>query len=235
VETLQRSNAENVGGCMTATGTTNFGKAVALATSTPFGIGNSRFHYANTEQEVDSVYLGAWPRRVFASIGLFDEELVRDQDDEFNYRLRKLNGKIILNPKIQSVYSVRSTPRALFKQYYQYGLWKIRVLQKHLKQMSLRQFIPPLFILSLLLSMILMLFIHWGIWVFLIILGSYLLANLVASLSLSKKGGTPFYLVSFAFSIIHFGYGLGFLAGLVKFSTRWKDRMGKVSELREVK
>jgi len=110
VETLQRTNADNVGGCMTATGTTLFGEAVAIATSTPFGIGGGRFHYSNKEEWIDSVYMGAWKRSVFKKIGLFDEELVRDQDDEFNYRLRAVGGKILLSPKIKSIYTVRSNP-----------------------------------------------------------------------------------------------------------------------------
>ena len=74
---------------MNAVGQNAFGEAVALATSSPFGIGGGRFHYSDKEEWVDTVYMGAWPRRVFERIGLFDEELVRDQDDEFNYRLRE--------------------------------------------------------------------------------------------------------------------------------------------------
>ena len=90
VETLQRTHADNVGGRMNAIGSTPFGKAVALATSTPFGIGGGLFHYSDKEEWVDTVYMGAWHRaRIFEKIGLFDEELVRDQDDEFNYRLRE--------------------------------------------------------------------------------------------------------------------------------------------------
>jgi len=88
VESIQRSGADNVGGRMNAIGASAFGKAVALATSTPFGIGGGRFHFSEKEEWVDTVYIGAWPRQVFEKIGLFDEELVRDQDDEFNYRLR---------------------------------------------------------------------------------------------------------------------------------------------------
>jgi len=93
---LQRSKAENVGGRMKPVGKNTFGKAVAMATSSPFGIGGGRFHYSTQEEWVDTVYLGAWPKEVFQKVGLFDEELVRDQDDEFNYRLREAGGKILL-------------------------------------------------------------------------------------------------------------------------------------------
>src|SRR4030066_40735 len=99
--------------------------------------------------------MGAWPHKVFEDIGLFDEELVRDQDDEFNYRLRENGGKILLSPNIKSEYTVRSTPRSLWRQYYQYGYWKVRVLQKPPRQMSLRQFVPPAFVLALIGSVLL--------------------------------------------------------------------------------
>ena len=149
VEALERTGATNVGGRMDAVGRGRFGEAVAAATSSPFGVGGARFHYSNTEEWADTVYMGAWPRWVFEEIGLFDEELVRDQDDEFNYRLREHGGRILLSPKIKSVYSNRSNPLALWKQYFQYGFWKVRVLQKHPKQMRPRQFAPPLFALCL--------------------------------------------------------------------------------------
>jgi succinoglycan biosynthesis protein ExoA len=131
VQALIKSGAENAGGKMNAVSTTPFGQVVVAATSSPFGVGGARFHYSDQEEWVDTVYLGAWRREVFEKIGLFDEELVRDQDDEFNYRLREYGGKILLSPEIKSEYTVRSTPPALWKQYFQYGFWKVRVLQKH--------------------------------------------------------------------------------------------------------
>ncbi len=226
---LTASGAENVGGRMTAIGSNYFGKAVAAATSVPFGIGNARFHYSEKEELVDTVYLGAWPIHVFKKIGLFDEELVRDQDDEFNYRLRSSGGRILLSPKINSIYTVRGSPLSLWKQYFQYGFWKIRVLQKHPKQMSLRQFVPLAFVLSLILSLVLTLVQPWG-WVCMIaILGLYLLTNLAVSLAIAKKQGWHFLrLLPLAFAIIHLGYGLGFLVGLFKFWNRWKDKKGQV-------
>jgi succinoglycan biosynthesis protein ExoA len=222
VETLMRTDADNVGGCMTAVGTTAFGKVVAVATSVPFGVGNSRFHYSDKEEEVDSVYMGAWPSDVFKRVGLFDEELVRDQDDEFNYRLREKGGKIILNPEIKSVYTVRSSPKLLFKQYFQYGYWKVRVLQKHPRQMSLRQFIPPLFVMGLIAALIMAMIIKWG-WLLLIgYTGLYLVANLAASmLTAYQKGWKYFWSLPVAFATIHVSYGAGFLVGLMKFWHRW--------------
>ena len=240
VEALQRTGADNVGGKMNAVGKNMFGNAVALATSSPFGVGGGRFHYSDQEEWVDTVYMGAWPRRVFEKIGLFDEELVRDQDDEFNYRLRAAGGKILLSPKIKSEYTVRGTPSSLWRQYFQYGFWKIRVLQKHPRQMSLRHFIPALFVLaSLVSSAVWFLFSPIGIYLVVGIIGSYLLANLSASVwSVFAKGArsTPYplslipyflLLLPLVFAILHVGYGTGFLVGLVRFAGRWNDKQGK--------
>jgi succinoglycan biosynthesis protein ExoA len=233
VQTLERTQADNVGGRMNATGKNTFGKAVALATSTPFGVGGGRFHYSDQEEWVDTVYMGAWPRKVFEKIGLFDEELVRDQDDEFNYRLRAAGGKILLNPDIKSEYTVRSNPRSLWRQYFQYGYWKVRVLQKHPRQMRPRQFVPPLFVLSLIVSALIALLPVLGLRssVFtlplLLICATYLLANLTASVyTASKKGWRYLPLLPLVFAILHISYGLGFLVGLVKFWNRWSDKKG---------
>ena len=231
VLTLKSTNAANVGGRMVAMGETSFGKAAALATSSPFGIGGAFFHYGSHGAWVDSVYLGCWSREIFRTIGLFDEELVRDQDDEFNYRLRSHGGRIWFNPDIQSRYTSRSSPKSLFKQYFQYGFWKVRVLQKHPGQMSPRQFVPPVFVLSLLVSLVLSLAVPWAWWVLAGIVGAYLLANLTASLltALRTRLHAP-WLLPLAFSILHLAYGLGFLVGLVRFAGRWGDKIGKVPQ-----
>jgi cellulose synthase/poly-beta-1,6-N-acetylglucosamine synthase-like glycosyltransferase len=228
VDTLQRTNADNVGGKMNALGINPFGIVVAVATSTPFGTGGGRFHYSDKEEWVDTVYMGAWPRRVFEKIGLFDEELVRDQDDEFNYRLRDQGGQILLSPAIHSDYTVRSTPRALWRQYYQYGFWKVRVLQKHPRQMSLRQYVPPAFVLSLLIGILVSFFNPWGMWLLGGVIGTYLLANLATSSWIAVRRG--WYFLMFlppVFGILHLSYGLGFLVGLLKFANRWGDKQGK--------
>ena len=228
VEALQRTHADDVGGRMNAIGVTSFGKAVALATSTPFGVGGGRFHTSNKEEWVDTVYMGAWPRRVFEKIGLFDEELVRDQDDEFNYRLLEHAGKILLCPEIRSEYTVRGTPKALWKQYYQYGFWKVRVLQKHPRQMSLRQFVPPTFVLALFAS-VLFAFSPGLRPLSIVVPLLYLVANLLASLfTASRRGWQYLPLLAFVFASLHLSYGLGFLAGLFKFWNRWGDKTGKV-------
>lgn len=222
VAAIERSGADNVGGQMTAVGTTAFGQAVALATSFPFGVGGARFHYSNREEWVDTVYMGAWPRCVFEELGGFDPELVRNQDDEFNYRLRAHGGRILLSPRIRSQYFNRTSPRSLWRQYYQYGFYKVRVLQKHPRQMRLRQFVPPAFVAAVLGGAVLSplnkrVRALWNLG-----LAAYVTANLIASWRIAReKGREHFWRLPAVFLILHFSYGLGFLHGLVHFRRRW--------------
>jgi glycosyltransferase involved in cell wall biosynthesis len=225
IAALKRSGASNVGGRMDPVSEGGFGQATALATSSPFGVGGARFHYSDREESVDTVYMGAWPRGVFDRIGFFDEELVRNQDDELNYRLRSQGGKIFLSPRIKSRYYNRSTNDTLWRQYLQYGYWKVRVMQKHPAQMRPRQFIPPLFVFSLLISSLVAPFFAIGKWIFLLAAGSYVIANLAASLKIARKSSWRLLpLLPVTFVILHVAYGFGFLMGLVKFWNRWGDR-----------
>ncbi|MFQ5921931.1 MAG: glycosyltransferase family 2 protein [Anaerolineales bacterium] len=226
---LDQTEADNAGGRMSAVGEGFFGRAVALATSSPFGVGGARFHYSDEEEWVDTVYMGAWRRELFDRVGLFDEEMIRGQDDEFNYRLRAAGGQILLSPKIRSEYMVRSSPGALWHQYFQYGYWKVRVLQKHPRQMQPRQFVPPLFVGSLLLGALLAALTSWGGYAVALIAGTYLLANLATSIwTAARRGWRYLPLLPPIFAILHLSYGSGFLVGLFRLAHRWRDRQGKV-------
>ena len=222
VAVLQRTGADNVGGKMSATGENMFGEAVALATSCRFGIGNSKFHYSDREEWVDTVYLGAWRKETFDKIGLFDEELVRNQDDEFNYRLLEAGGRILLSPEIKSKYIARGSVTGLWSQYFQYGFWKVRVMQKHPRRMKMRHFAPPLFAAGILIAAAAALFLNsTPLAAILLIYGS---ASLIASALIAfQKGGRYFLLLPVVFFILHFSYGLGFLCGLVRFAGRWRN------------
>jgi cellulose synthase/poly-beta-1,6-N-acetylglucosamine synthase-like glycosyltransferase len=225
VETLQRTGADLVGGPMRAIGTGRVGQAVALATSTPFGVGGARFHYAEREEEVDTVYMGLCWKKTYQWLGDFDPEMVRNQDDELSYRLLELGGRIICNPSIRSRYHNRATFRTLWRQYFQYGYWKVRVMQKHPRQMSLRHFAPPAFVAVLLTSLLLAPLSAVGTWLFGLVVGSYVLANLGASLVTVRKGTwRVFPWLPATFTTIHLSWGLGFLVGLVRFWNRWGGR-----------
>ncbi|HEY3455142.1 MAG TPA: glycosyltransferase family 2 protein [Bryobacteraceae bacterium] len=225
VEALLRTGADNVGGRMDPVGQNPFGKAVALATSSPFGVGGARFHYSQQEEWVDTVYLGAWPRAVFDRLGGFDEEQIRNQDDEFNYRLREHGGKVLLTPRIRSQYFNRGTVASLWKQYYQYGFWKVRVMQKHPKQMQARQFVPALFVSGWAALAMASIFAAPARYLLAGAAIVYLSANAVAAVSVARKKApelTP--LVMLSFGVLHFAYGAGFLAGLMRFGGRGKKR-----------
>lgn len=231
IAALQASGADNVGGGTEPICQGRFGEAVSLATGTSFGVGHGRWRHASQEKWVDTVYLGAWPRRVFERIGLFDEEQVRNQDDEFNYRLREQGGSVLISPYVRSSYYNRSTPRSLWRQYYQYGFWKVRVMQKHPSQMRVRQFIPPLFVATLLFTAALAPFTSVGLWTLLLTAGCYLAANLGAAVWTGRKAGlTMLPLLMTAFAILHVSYGLGFLAGLIRFWNCW-GRHGDIKRL----
>ncbi|WP_262266242.1 glycosyltransferase family 2 protein [Microvirga yunnanensis] len=231
VAALQTSGADNVGGGTEPICQGRFGEAVSLATGTSFGVGHGRWRLAPQEQWVDTVYLGAWPRRVFEEIGLFDEEQVRNQDDEFNYRLREHGGSVLMSPHVKSSYYNRSTPRSLWRQYYQYGYWKVRVMQKHPSQMRARQFIPPLFVLTLLLAAALAPFTSTGLWMLVLVAGCYAAANIIASVWAGRNAGLAMLpSLMAAFAILHVSYGSGFLVGLAHFWNRWGQH-GRVKRL----
>ena len=146
---LQETGADNVGGPCIAEGKGFVSQAIAAAFHSPFAVGGARWHDLDYVGAADTVHLGCWRREVFDRIGLFDEELVRNQDDEFNLRLTRAGGKIWHSPRIKSWYRPRESLRALIRQYMQYGYWKVRVIQKHKMPASVRHLIPGGFVLLL--------------------------------------------------------------------------------------
>ena len=223
VEALQASQADCVGGPMIAQGQTPFGEAVALATSHPFGVGGSRFHYATDIIETETAYMGAYQREVFEKVGYFDEEMVRNQDDEFHYRLRARGGRIMLYPTIRSIYYNRSTTKSLWKQYFQYGFWKVRVAQKLPRQIRPRHLIPAGLVVSLFLGGLLAPFSKLVRWGWLAIISLYAILNLGVSLKISAQTSwLQFKFLPLTFSILHLAYGSGFVWGVIRFIKRWK-------------
>jgi GT2 family glycosyltransferase len=156
--------------------------------------------------------------------GPFDEELVRNQDDEYNYRLRKLGVKILLAADVRSRYYSRATLARLCSQYFQYGYWKVRVMQKHIRQMRLRHFATPLFVAALLMLLILLPVSTVAGYLLGLIVGAYTVAVAVATiLSVRKKESRLLPLLPLAFIILHLSYGSGFLIGLLRFWNHWRS------------
>jgi succinoglycan biosynthesis protein ExoA len=218
LEVLQATGADNVGGPWIARAEGLTGRAIAAAFQSPFAVGNRSGHNPNYEGIVDTVYLGCWPRHVFDRVGLFDQELVRNQDDEFNLRLTRAGGTIWQSPRIRSWYTPRSSLIALFRQYLQYGYWKVRVIQKHKLPASLRHLIPSVFVLSLGFLALAALWSRLAGWFWLASIGMYLTCVLLASVQTAAHAGwTLLPLLPLVLACYHFGYGFGFLRGIWDF------------------
>lgn len=217
INALRATGADNVGGPMHAVGETALARIIALATGSRFGVGNARFHYAEEAGWVDTVYLGAYPRSVLERLGLFDTELVRNQDDEFNFRLTRSGGKIWLDPAIRSTYHSRATLRALAQQYYAYGYWKVRVIQKHGRPASLRHLVPIVFVAALLLTALLSAVMRSPVPLG-VVLVPYLAVALATSFSIARATQWGYLLLlPLAFATMHLAYGWGFMMGLFHF------------------
>src|SRR5262245_22194158 len=123
--------AWSVGGPIRHAASTTFGRAVAAAMAHPLGVGNALHRYPDYEGFVEGAQFPAFRRWVFDRVGMFDERLVRNQDDEFNFRIRQAGGRIYVSPKVRYSYFVRERVSQLFRQYFQYGFWRIPVIEKH--------------------------------------------------------------------------------------------------------
>jgi hypothetical protein len=223
---LEAGEAEGVGGPLETVGETFIARVIARAMSSGFGVGGSAFRTRRGATElVDTVAFPAYAREILERAGPFDEELVRNQDDEYNYRLRAMGARILLAADVRSRYWSRGTLGRLARQYFQYGFWKVRVLQKHPAQMKARQFVPPLFVGGLLAAAAFSPVLPAAGFLAAGGMGLYAAANLAASVA-ARRGlswrAVP--ALSAAFAALHFAYGLGFLTGLVRFADRWGDR-----------
>jgi succinoglycan biosynthesis protein ExoA len=222
IELLGRSGASNVGGPMVCRGGGPIADAVAAAMGSRFGIG-ATFHFATSESECDTVYMGMWPRRVFEEVGMFDEEFVRNQDDELSYRIRKAGGRILVSPAMRSLYQNRESWSALTRQFWQYGVWKVRVLQRHPRQMSIRHFVPPAFLAGVAASLVAGLFWRPALWTGLAAVALY--AGLIAVVAASGAAGPAAKArLWLALVAIHQCWAAGFLTGLWRFAGRWGEK-----------
>ena len=226
VKYLRKYNIDNVGGiCITLPGrNTLLAQSIALALSHPFGVGNAHFRIGlKGPKYVDTVPFGCYKREVFEKIGLFDEDLVRNQDDELNVRLQRNGGKILLVPEIVSYYYARDSLEKLWKMYFQYGYFKPLVVQKVGAVLTWRQLIPTIFVGTLTLVGLLSILSKYFFWLFLLIIGLYLSCNLVFSLAIAlKKGPNLLLVLPISFATLHFSYGLGYVKGLWNFVIRNK-------------
>lgn len=208
------SDVDCTGGPISQRGKTDFGKATAIAMSSMIGIGRPNHRKSDFEGYAEMACFPMFRKKVFDDFGLYDETLINNQDDEFCFRLRLNSRKIYITNKAKSVYYVRDNIKSLFKQYYNYGYWRVAVLKKHKIPISYRQQIPIIFygmviILFLLGFMINNHIISFGLPII------YLLS--IFAFSISKIGQEKFNVIlkiPIAISILHLSYALGFLSGL---------------------
>nr|MDE5575046.1 glycosyltransferase family 2 protein [Bacteroidales bacterium] len=193
--------------------------SVAIASSNGFGVGNAFFRTGISKiRQVDTVPFGCFRRELFDRIGFFDEELVRNQDDEFNARIIRSGGKIFLLPEIEVVYIARGSLAKIAKTYFQYGLFKPLVNKKIKVPATFRQFVPVLFVASLLAGLPFAVFFPAIRWIYLCCLAFYFGIGFSIGLQQAFKHKKPvlFFLLPLVFFLMHLSYGCGYWKGLWK-------------------
>jgi succinoglycan biosynthesis protein ExoA len=225
----EETSAWSVGGVIIPIGRTLTERAVACATASPFGgIAWSRHDKGDKRVAVDTFYAGAFRPEAFRLAGLFDESLVRNQDDDLNFRFRRAGGKVVLDPTVRSYYIPRGSFRAAFRQYYGYGLWKVAVMRKHRRVVSVRSLAPLGLVTSLgvltvagVASADARRFLYAE-------LAAYAAAAVVfgaASIRRRRESWSLLPRVAAVFPTYHFGYGLGLVVGGLK-ALRTRKRGG---------
>lgn len=221
VKYLYKLDADNVGGVWNTRPAKNTAvcHAIALASSHPFGVGGSMHKIGTSEIiETDTVPFGCYKREVFEKIGLFDTDLVRNQDDEYNGRLINAGGKIFLIPQVIINYTARDSICKMRKMYYQYGLYKPLVNKKLGAPATIRQFFPMFFLLGLIIGGVLSIFLPWIAMIYAAVLLLYLLIGLVVGAMGAIRMHQPILtlIMPYIFFNIHVSYGWGYLKGIYK-------------------
>jgi cellulose synthase/poly-beta-1,6-N-acetylglucosamine synthase-like glycosyltransferase len=218
VEVLQGTGSQCVGGAIRTLGSGAVGRAIAAAQSSRFGVGGVAFRTGRNEAgPVDTVPFGAWPRQVFDRIGDFDVELVRNQDDELAFRLTQAGGTVWFDPAICTDYFSTPSLRRFWRQYFQYGEYKIRVAQKRNGFASVRHLVPAAFVVACAVSLVLAVARREPRWA-LAVLGPYAVANGAASIATARRAQANPGRVALSFAVLHTSYGTGFLSGI----WRWR-------------
>ena len=215
---LHRTQAAMVGGPMRMARGSYWQNAIGLAYPARFFSGGSRVYDVGYEGEVDSVLYGCWPRTVLEGVGLFDEAMVRNQDDELSLRISEAGGIIWQSPEICCRYHPRDSPWALARQFFGYGFWKVYTMRKHRKVVRLRHLVPAMAAASLAL-LVCGALAHRRPRSILLAAGSaYGAVTVLVSLTLIKRWSHCKLLpgVTVVFPAAHLAYGVGTLSGLLR-------------------
>jgi succinoglycan biosynthesis protein ExoA len=229
VDALLRTRADMVGGPVRAVADGAVGTAIAIATSTPYGVGGARHRYLTEPADVDTVFMGVAQRMMWLRYP-FDEELVRNQDDELSYRLLGDGGRIVCDPAIESAYRSRSTLRDLWNQYFDYGCWKVRVIQAHPRQTRVRHLVPLALVTTIGGAALLGVTSRKARVAAALEVGLYAGTTVVAAVRYrdrTKPSSTV--LLAVTYPVVHFAYGAGMVRGLWRFRDRLLRRRQRVS------
>lgn len=215
VYTIEKTNADNVGGLAVTKGKGYIGEAFSKVLSSKFGVGDSGFRTNVSSGYVDTVPFGTFKRTVFEKYGFYDERLIRNQDYELNYRIRKNGGNIYLNSEISLIYYCRNTIRGIIKQSYGNGKWNVFTCRLCPGSMSLRHFIPLLFVMSIVLLSVLSFFYGIFEYVFILEMVLYFILDIVFSVNMATNV-IQFLLLLILYPIFHISYGIGSIIGIFK-------------------
>ena len=216
VRILRETGAANVGGPARTRARGYVSRAIAAAYHSRFSTGGARFHDETFEGWVDTVTYGCWLKPTLERFGMFDEALVRNQDDELNLRMIRAGEKIWQSPAIVSWYRPRGSLAALYRQYFQYGFWKIPVIRKHRIPASWRHLVPGVFVIGNIALLVAAMFVAQVFVVWMAITGLYLAGSLIAASAAAKHHGWDLiFVLPVVFAVYHVSYGLGFLYGML--------------------
>lgn len=217
----EATRAWSVGGIVVPVGRTTTERAVACAAESPFGGVHWSRHNSSAERvEVDVAYCGAFRPEAFEAAGLYDESLVRNQDDELTLRFRRAGGRIVLDPSIRAYYTPRGSYRAVARQYYEYGLWKTAVMRKHRQVISARSLVPGALVASvgaLALAGARSRRARWLLGAELIVYAASATTFATVAVRRRREQWSLVPRAAAVFPLFHLGYGVGLLRGSARF------------------
>lgn len=222
VDVLERTAADNAGGAQRARAKSWFQKALCAALDSPLGVGGASYRSPEKEGFVDTVFLGAFRRRVFETVGMYDPGAITNEDAELNQRLIDAGGKVYLSPEIEVYYYPRDSFSSLAKQYFKYGRGRARTLLKHRKFLSVRPAIP--FLTTTVGALLLVIPPLHGVAT--VAFGTYAAATAIEAVRVGRKAGAPAIPIVWAiFPVLHASHGAGFAAGLVSYALKrdWSE------------
>lgn len=219
VRALDEGHGANVGGVweIRPGASTWTAEGIAAAASHPLGAGDAAYRLKPEAGEVDTVPFGAFRKSLVAEIGKFDETLLTNEDYEFNVRVRQAGKKVWLDPRIRSVYFSRPTLSALARQYWRYGFWKWRMLRRYPGTLRWRQAIPPVFVASIIVLLLLSFWLPARVLFFAEVL-MYVVVLFAVGIQQAARRGRPALALGFPLAVgtIHFSWGGGFLWSMTR-------------------